>query len=306
MSHASSGNSSGASGKIAPDVFCDLTIDAARRRATILLREAPIDTPELDARLLVGAVTNLDLTGLSLHASRKLTLDEAERLAASVQRRLAHEPVARILGRKEFWSLDLKLSDATLVPRTDTETLVEAALALHPDKTQPIHFADIGTGSGAILLSLLSMWPNSMGIGLDISLTALRTARDNARALKLDDRAVFVASNYTAALRGSFDLIVSNPPYIASGEIELLAPDVRNFEPRRALDGGADGLDAYRILCTDAARLLRPGGTLAVEVGHRQADEVAALMTATGMTVLPYRNDLAGIARAVCGIRQNA
>lgn len=283
--------------------FAGLDIDAARRLTGRILRGAGFETPELDARLLVSAVTKLDLTGLSVHAARKLDSPEAMQLAALIERRLAHEPIARLLGRKEFWSLDLRLSPDTLVPRDDTETLVEAALAFHTETQQPIRFADIGTGSGAILLALLSMWPQASGVGVDISLAALRTARDNARTLQLDGRATFVASNYTAALRAPLDLIVSNPPYIASAEIETLAPDVRDFEPRRALDGGDDGLDAYRVLCSDASRLLTDGGALIVEVGHRQAGDVAALMAAAGLTVLPHRMDLAGIARVVCGTR---
>lgn len=283
------------------------TIDAARRFVSRVFRDAQIDTPELDARLLAGAALALDLTGLGVQALRRLTPDEAGRLAAFAARRLGGEPVARIVGRKEFWSLDFALSPATLTPRPDTETLVDAALALYAGRTPPRCFADIGTGCGAILLALLSSWPDPYGIGVDVDVAALRTARDNAAALQLAHRAAFVASDYGAALRHPLDLIVSNPPYIASAVIATLAREVRDHEPRRALDGGPDGLAGYRRLCDDAARLLARDGVLAVEVGRGQADDVARLMTAAGIAViLPHRTDLAGIQRVVAGRLSNA
>jgi release factor glutamine methyltransferase len=281
------------------------SVDAARRTLTARFRTNNIDSAELDARILVGAVLGLDLTGVIAAAAQLLTADEAELLEDFAQRRMAGEPVARILDVKEFWGLPLRISPATLVPRPDTETVVEAALEmLHGESKcdSPLRIADLGTGSGAILLALLSELPNAFGVGTDISEAALRTARGNARQLRLEPRAAFVACDYAAALSGPFDLIVSNPPYIRSADIADLATEVRNHDPHPALDGGADGLDAYRRIAPEAARLLAPGGTLIVEVGQGQSGDVQGLMTAAGLTPggAP-KTDLAGIRRAVAG-----
>ena len=281
------------------------TVDAARRALTARFKSGHIDSAELDARILVGAVLGLDLTGIIAAANRCLTSEEATRLEDFARRRLLGEPVARILGSREFWGLPLKLSAATLVPRPDTETVVELALEMlhaapRPDRSRRI--ADVGTGSGAILLALLSELPDAYGVGTDISEAALRTARTNAIYLKLDHRAGFVACDYAAALSEPFDLIVSNPPYIRSAEIAGLATEVRDHDPHSALDGGADGLDAYRALIPQAARLLAPRGALVVEVGQGQSRDIEGLMTAAGLTLeRPPRADLAGIHRAVAG-----
>ena len=204
--------------------FAGQAAESARRMLTARLART-IDSAELDARLLTGAVLGLDLTGLITAASRRLTDDEAARLGDFARRRELGEPVARILGVKEFWGLPLALTAATLVPRPDTETIVEAALEMLPAKQHQGHrlrIADIGTGSGAILLALLSEWPNAWGVGTDISEAALQTARANAQQFGLAQRAAFVACDYAAALSGAFDLIVANPPYIRSGEIGAL------------------------------------------------------------------------------------
>ena len=285
--------------------FTDLSVDAARRQLTLAFKDAQLDSPELDARLLVGAATKLDLTGLTLAAQRPLRQDEANVLTALTQRRLQHEPVARILGEKEFWGLRLVLSDDTLVPRADTESVVEAALELvrsAGDPTEPLRIADIGTGSGAILLALLHELPTAKGVGTDISTGALRTAKANAERLGLGSRATFIDGDYCEKLQGSFDLIVSNPPYIARKDIAGLAREVREYDPRRALDGGSDGLVAYRAMSRDIASLLDSGGAFALEVGRGQADDVAELMQLAGLhTIRPHRPDLAGIARVVWG-----
>jgi release factor glutamine methyltransferase len=285
--------------------FSDLSIDAVRRQLAREFKSAQFDTPELDARLLVGAATRLDLTGMTLAAQRQLQADEAERLAAVVARRLQHEPVARILGEKEFWGLRFQLSADTLVPRADTETVVEAALELVRASGEPpeaMRIADIGTGSGAILLALLHELPSAIGVGTDISAGALQTAKTNAEELGLGQRATFVECDYCDKLTGMFDLIVSNPPYIVRGEIGALAREVRDYDPRRALDGGSDGLVAYRAMARDIAALLNQGGAFALEVGRGQADDVAELLQLAGLQVVrPHRPDLAGIPRAVWG-----
>jgi release factor glutamine methyltransferase len=289
----------------AGESFTGQTVEAARRALTARFRHKAIESAELDARILVGAVLGLDLTGVIAAANRLLASDEAIRLEDFSGRRLNGEPVARILGFKEFWGLPLKLSAATLVPRPDTETVVELALEmLHavPPPDRQLRIADIGTGSGAILLALLSELRDAYGVGTDISVAALRTARANASALGLGDRTGFVACDYAAALSDTFDVIVSNPPYIRSAEIAGLATEVRDHDPHRALDGGSDGLDAYRALIPRAARLLALRGALIVEVGHDQSAEAEGLMTAAGLVLeRPAKADLAGIRRAVAG-----
>jgi release factor glutamine methyltransferase len=282
-----------------------MTIESARRTLTARLKSASIDSAELDARMLTGAALGLDLTGLVAATTRIITQDEASCLESFTRRRLAGEPVARILGVKEFWGLVLHLSPATLVPRPDTETVVEMALEIERGESrshQPRRIADIGTGSGAILLALLSEWREAIGVGTDISLEALQTASGNAARLRLLPRAAFVACNYTAALSGVFDLIVSNPPYIRSAEIAKLGREVREYDPRDALDGGTDGLAAYRALIPEAAKLLAPGGRLIVEAGCGQSGPISALMATSGlMSERPPRADLAGIPRAISG-----
>ncbi|MGC2777563.1 MAG: peptide chain release factor N(5)-glutamine methyltransferase [Bradyrhizobium sp.] len=291
------------------NVVAGETIDAARRALAARFAAVALDSPELDARLLVGHALQLDLTGLVTHGSRGLSPEQAQHLETLAGRRLSGEPVARILGLKEFWGLPLRLSADTLVPRPDTETVVALALEHLSVGGAPNHrlrIADLGTGSGAILLALLSELPQAEGIGTDISIGALLIARENARTLGLAHRAGFVACSYAAALADPFDLIVSNPPYIASSDIGGLAIDVRAHDPHRALDGGPDGLDAYRALIPQAAGLLAPGGALIVEVGMGQSSDVAALMVAAGLGAdqTTIRADLAGIPRAVMGLKK--
>jgi release factor glutamine methyltransferase len=285
------------------DSLAGQTIEAARRALVARFNAEGIDSAELDARMLVGAVLNLDLTGLIAAAARRITAAEAAGVEDFARRRVSGEPVARILGHKEFWGLKLRLSPETLVPRPDTETVVELALAMlraAPVSGSRLHIADIGTGSGAILLALLHELREAFGIGTDVSIAALRTARRNAADLELAERTAFVACDYAAALSGRFDLIVSNPPYVRSSDIADLANEVRDHDPHRALDGGADGLNAYRALIPQAARLLSPGGALVVEAGRGQSSDIEGLMTAAGLTLAGApRADLAGILRAV-------
>jgi release factor glutamine methyltransferase len=284
--------------------FAGQTVEAARRALTVQFKSAGIDSAELDARLLTGAALGLDLTGLIAAGTRTITPDEATSMESFMRRRLAGEPAARILGVKEFWGLALQLSPATLVPRPDTETVVELALEIWRSEpgAQPQRIADIGTGSGAILLALLSEWREATGVGTDISRPALQTASHNAERLGFAPRAAFVACNYAAALSGMFDLIVSNPPYVRSADIAELDREVREYDPLRALDGGADGLDAYRAIIPEAAHLLAPGGALIVEAGCGQSGPISQLMSAAGLTSLrPPKADLAGIPRAVAG-----
>jgi len=279
------------------------TVDAARRALAEKFAAAGLDSPQLDARILVGHALGLDHAALLAAAERVLSADEDSAIAVLVERRLAHEPVARIVGTKEFWSLDLRIDDATLVPRPETETVVEAALAAIDRRgararARALRIVDLGTGSGAILLALLSELKNAHGIGSDINPRALAVARDNAVRLGQSNVA-FVACDLAAALRGPFDLIVANPPYIASSDIATLAPEVRLFDPRLALDGGADGLNFYRAIAAAAAELLTPDGAVVVEIGAGQAEPVATIFAAAGLVPSPPRPDLHGVPRAL-------
>jgi release factor glutamine methyltransferase len=278
-----------------------LTVAAARRLWAEKFRAGGIDSPELDARLLVGHALALDHTALVAAGRRHLGAVEQRAIAGLGERRLAHEPVARIVGVKDFWSLPLRVNAATLVPRPETETVVEATLAAIDGlgwRQRPLRVADLGTGCGAILLALLSELPNAFGIGSDTSALALIMARDNARRLRLT-RAAYVACDLSAALRGPFDVIVSNPPYIASGDIAKLAPEVRLFDPRAALDGGRDGLDFYRAIAATAPALLAPDGVIVVELGAGQDQPVAAIFAAAGLAPSPPRPDLSGVLRVL-------
>jgi release factor glutamine methyltransferase len=282
-----------------------LTVGGARRAWANRFRANGIESPELDARILIGHTLGLDHAGLAAAEARGLRVEEETAIATLAQRRLAREPVARILGWKEFWSLKLRINAATLVPRPETETVVEAALAAieaRGARGQTLRIADLGTGSGAILLALLSELPNAAGVGTDVSTAALLVARDNARRLALA-RAHFVACDMAAALGGPFDVVVCNPPYIACREIGALAPEVRNFDPRGALDGGPDGLDFYRAIAASAPALLSPQGVLVVELGAGQSQPVAALFAAAGLASSPPRPDLMDMPRALVAQR---
>jgi release factor glutamine methyltransferase len=277
------------------------SVSAARRALTEQFRAAGLDSPELDARILVGHALALDHAGLAAASARILDARERATIAAFADRRLAREPVARIVGCKEFWSLKLRVDPTTLVPRPETETIVETALAAIDtggSRSRPLQIADLGTGSAALLLALLAELPNAFGIGTDTSIGALRTARENARRLQFP-RAAFVACDMSAALGGPFDLIVSNPPYIASANIAALPPEVRVYDPHAALDGGADGLDYYRAIAAAVPAMLKPAGSLVVELGEGQAPAVAALFAAGGLKSSPPRADLGGVPRAL-------
>jgi release factor glutamine methyltransferase len=277
------------------------TLGEARRAWAKAFRDRGIDTPELDARILIGQALALDHAALAAAQAQRLSADQEGAIAALARRRLAREPVARILGRKEFFSLPLLITPATLVPRPETETVVEAALEAIEHKrarARPLRIADLGTGCGAILLALLGELPEAFGVGSDISVAALRVACDNAARLRLA-RARFVACDMGAALRAPFDIIVSNPPYIRSADIAGLAAEVRDFEPRHALDGGPDGLFFYRAIAAAAATLLTAGGALIVELGAGQEQTVAAILAAAGLAPRPPRPDVTGVPRAL-------
>ncbi len=264
-----------------------------------LLRAAAIEGPRLEARLLLGHVLGCRSEDLLRDPRAAVALDQARRFAALVQRRVRHEPVAYLLGEQEFWSLRFAVSPATLIPRADSETLVEAVLEAWPDRAAPLRVLDLGTGTGCLLLAVLAEYPNASGLGLDRSAAAAALAAGNARALGLAGRAHFLAADWAAPLNARFDLVLSNPPYIEAAAIPGLMPDVALHEPASALDGGADGLDAYRAIIADLPRLLAPGGRAVLELGAGQAAAVSGLARAAGLGVPGCRADLAGIPRAL-------
>jgi release factor glutamine methyltransferase len=278
------------------------SVSEATRRIAQSFRLAGVESPEVDARALLGHALRLDRAKLLSQSDRTLEAREIDAVSALAARRLKREPVARILGVKEFWSLTLQLSSDVLDPRPDTETVVDAALdfVVHNGlRQEKLRILDIGTGSGALLLALLSELPNAVGTATDISPAALAVARANAERNGLAARCNFVVCNIADGVAGPFDLIVSNPPYIPHGEIASLDPEVRDYDPMIALDGGADGLDIYRAIARETRRLLAPGGRLFVELGAGQEPAVAALFTNVGLTVAGARADLAGIPRSL-------
>lgn len=270
----------------------------ARKRLARAFAEAGIAEAELDARLIVRHACGVDPAHPGAAADALLDVAAADRLAGLAHRRLAGEPVARILGEREFHGLSFTLNAACLIPRDDTEALVSAALDAIP-REREARILDLGTGPGTILLAILAERPLARGLGIDLSEQALAAARANARALGLGARAVFATGNWTSGLDGPFDLIASNPPYIPSADCERLDREVRDHDPRLALDGGADGLGAYRAILGGARRLLAPGGTVALELGIGQAHPVAAIARAAGLAIKALRSDLAGIPRAL-------
>lgn len=278
-----------------------ITLHQLRRAAEARLREAGVDTPDLDARLLVEHALGLTRSDLFARANDPVPEPDAARLRALVERRAAREPVGRVLGHREFWTIDLALNPDTLEPRPDTETLVEAVLKALPDRTAPLRLLDLGTGTGCILLALLAELPNATGLGIDLSPGAVAAATENAARNGLAERARFQTGNWGAGLAERFAVVVSNPPYIPSADIAALDPEVREHDPLRALDGGADGLDAYRIIAAQTPDLLLPGGLAGLEVGQGQAADVAGLLAAAGLEPTGVFRDLGGVERCVLG-----
>ena len=253
---------------------------------------AASDTPRLDAELLMAHALGVSRDDLLL---RRLDGAEPPVFAALVDRRLAHEPVAYITGIRAFWTIDIAVGPGALVPRADSETLIEAAVD-HFAGRAPATILDLGTGPGTLLLAALDQWPQATGLGVDRSIEALAMARANADRLGLGARARLVDGDWAAGIESRFDLILANPPYV--GLDEALPPEVREHEPADALFAGADGLDAYRAIVPDLPRLIAPGGVVILEIGHMQADAVAALVEAAGLAPA-LRRDLAGRPRAI-------
>ena len=275
------------------------TVGAALAAATARLRVAGIENARRDAQVLLGHALGLPREAVLGYPERPLSARDAEQFAALLERRSRREPVSRIVGCREFWSLPFRVTGAVLDPRPDSETLIAAVLDRLADRSAPLRLLDLGTGSGCLLLALLHELPAASGLGIDISRAALAVAEANAARLGLAARAAFQLADWTGGVSGPFDLVVANPPYIAEGDMAALAPEVACYEPRLALAGGADGLAAYRVLAPQVAAVLRPGGLAALEVGAGQDAAVAALMTAAGLIADGVRRDLGGVARAL-------
>ena len=279
-----------------PEAAGPLLAAAAQR-----LRRAGCDTPELDARLLLQAAAGLTREDLAIDPERRIEDGARQRFAVFIGRREQREPVSRILGSREFYGRPFRVTPATLDPRPDTETLVEAALALMPERARIL---DLGTGTGAIAVTLLAERPCATGVATDRSAKALAVAEANAEALGVASRLTLREGSWFGPVSGVFDIIVSNPPYIPARDIEGLSPDVRNFDPPEALAGGEDGLDPYRAIALAARNHLAPGGHVLVEIGAGQADDVAAIFAAAGWNNPARHKDLAGHVRCLvfgCG-----
>lgn len=276
------------------------TRTALLRAFAAAFAECGMEAPEREARALLRGGLGLSDLDLVTRGEQEVAQEDATRLRALAERRARGEPLARLTGWREFWSLDFALSPETLVPRPETETLVEAALSLFPDRSAPLRLLDLGTGTGALLAALLSEYPAAFGVGVDLAPGAARQARANLATLGFATRAAVLVGHWGEALTGGFDLVVSNPPYIPSTDIPALQREVRAHDPLLALDGGPQGLDAYRALAVTLPDLLVAGGYAVLELGIGQERQVAGLLTAAGLSVEgPARADLAGIARAM-------
>ncbi|WP_417695357.1 peptide chain release factor N(5)-glutamine methyltransferase [Roseibium sp.] len=279
------------------------SVGAVYQRLRASLREAGVATPELDARMLVGEVAGIEPSQLPLHLENRLSNAELAVVAGFAAQRLDGKPVGRILGKREFWGLEFQLNDATLEPRPDTETLVEAVLRHLPANAAPV-LADVGTGSGAIAIALLHEVKGAHCLAVDISAQALQQACANAARHGVAERFWPVQGDYLDAVGPQIDWIISNPPYIATSVVAGLEGEVRLHDPNRALDGGADGLAAYRALAARAAVILPKGGRIALEIGYDQADSVVKLLQKSDFKDIEIVQDLAGQDRVIVALRQ--
>jgi release factor glutamine methyltransferase len=281
-----------------------LTLVSAWTAGKRRLAAAGVDSPATDARLLVEAAASATRVDIITDPYRPLTPTQSDDFERLVARREAREPLSHILGLKGFWKIMLRVTSDVLTPRPETETILDVVLAAFPP-TMAFRLLDLGVGSGAILLAILAERPAATGVGVDVSEAALAVARENAAVLDLAARAALLRGDWTTGLaEEGFDVVVSNPPYIASGDIAGLSPEVRDHEPRLALDGGADGLDAYRRLSQDIPRVLKSGGLFAVEIGLDQGPAVAALFSRGDFDDVRVVRDLGNRDRVVTGVKK--
>jgi len=276
------------------------------RQATTRLRDAGLEGAATDVRLLIAAAAGLSPEDMLRDPDLKLSLDQKTRVETMIRRRADREPVSRILGRREFYSLSFEVTPATLDPRPDSEVIVEAAIDYARSMGGKPNILDIGTGTGCLLLSTLEALPAATGTGTDIDPEAIAVARRNADSLGCASRLQFQTGEWLSGVEGRFDIVLSNPPYIPSGDIANLAPEVSHYDPRTALDGGPDGLDAYRILADGIPRILAPSGVALMEIGVGQAEDVTGLFAAAGWQPLESRVDFAGHNRCLAFAKEFA
>jgi release factor glutamine methyltransferase len=274
-------------------------LDQVLRAATSRLGAAGIEEPYREARILLAAAIGADQAGVLRRRGGDLTRDEAGRFDGMIARRAERISAAHVIGHREFWSLDFRVTEDTLVPRPDSELVIETALELRPQRDAVRSILDLGTGSGCLLLAALSEYPAAWGLGIDLSPKTAAVAYGNAAALGLAGRAAIAVGRWTEALTGRFDMLLCNPPYIPAAAIADLMPEVGLHEPRLALDGGADGLDPYRILFADLPQRLSPAGLALFEFGIGQAEALQALAGASGLAVVALRADLGGHPRVL-------
>jgi len=277
------------------------TIGTLLTAAQVRLKSAGVDTPRLDAILLLAEASGVSEDHIRGRPEAPLSAESAAAFEALLQRRLQREPVSKILGRREFWSLEFRTSPDVLDPRADSETLVAGVLAAIPNRNAALRIVDFGTGSGCLLLSLLHELPSATGVGIDVSPSALAVAKENAGRFAMSSRCIFRLGSWGKGIEGTFDILISNPPYIESGVVPGLEPEVADFDPLLALDGGADGLDAYRALIPDMARLAAKDAFAALEVGVGQDVAVGRLLGEAGFGEIAVLPDLGGINRVVTG-----
>jgi len=280
-----------------------LTLVKAWNAAKDRLKNVQIDQPPIDARLLLGGAANFTRTDIITEPCPVLTEAQMATLDDFLTRRARREPVSHIIGRKGFWKILLQVNKHVLTPRPETEVIVDEVLKAFPEQ-MPFTMLDLGVGSGTILLAILAERPAAKGLGVDVSEEALAVARENAANLDLAGRVALLRGDWTNGLGDeSFDLVVSNPPYIATHVIETLEPEVRDHEPRLALDGGPDGLDAYRFLAGEILRVLKPGAMFAVEIGYDQSEDVETLFKQAGAQNVRTIKDLSVNDRVVTGTK---
>ena len=275
------------------------SIQDTLKLATERLLVSGIEGARSEARHLLAHVLNLSVAQVFARENDPLSANDIEKFEVVLSERAAGKPFAHITNTREFWSLPFKVSPATLIPRPDSETIPELAIKLFEEADSPRDILDLGTGSGCLLCSLLTIFKEAHGVGVDLSSDALEIAALNAKELQLESRTIFKQSSWLENIAGSFDLIVSNPPYIETNTIAKLSADVREHEPHLALDGGTDGLDAYRNIIPGSFSVLRPDGVLILEVGIGQAEEVTEIALKAGYLRGSRRTDIAGIERAL-------
>jgi release factor glutamine methyltransferase len=269
------------------------------RDAALRLKKVGVKTSLLDSRLLLQEVLKISYEELLVSAKRLITEEENAQYEEYLGRRLLREPISKILQKKDFWKNTFKTTADTLDPRPESETIIEAVLAEYKDKNRELKILDLGTGTGCLILTLLKEFPNATGVGIDASIEALKIADENANALEVSDRVSFIKGNWVNGIEEKFDIIVSNPPYIKTKQIDSLADEVRLYDPKPALDGGEGGLDCYKILTENISKVMGSHAKVFFEIGQWQENDVSQLITKNGFEIDEVRKDILGIPRVI-------